>query len=174
MEAPLKMQHKASKLDMGDGFELATQAWKPDVPAKAILVITHGLAEHMGRYTHVADYFVQQSYAVYGFDDRGHGDVAPDRFGYFERFDTLSEDLRRFIEWTKWDNPNFPVFLLGHSMGGLLALYYTVLFPPRLPPLLVSAPLLLGSGEFPAAQQMVVRALTTTSPKLALQPPTSP
>jgi len=163
------MQHKASKLDMGDGVELAMQAWKPDVPAKAILVITHGLAEHMGRYAHVADYFVQQSYAVYGFDDRGHGDVAPDRFGYFERFDTLSEDLRRFIEWTKWDNPNLPVFLLGHSMGGLLALYYTVRYQPSLAALVVSAPLLVGTGEFPAAQQMVVRALSGIVPKLGVQ-----
>src|SRR5258708_36802694 len=116
MEAPLKMQHKASKLDMGDGVELATQAWKPDVPAKAILVITHGLAEHIGRYAHVADYFVQQSYAVYGFDDRGHVDVPPDSFGFFARFNTRSEDLRGLIERMHRANPIFLVFLLGQRL----------------------------------------------------------
>src|SRR5476649_2760096 len=168
-KALLSMQHETGKLDMGDGIELSTQAWKPDAPAKATLVITHGLAEHMGRYVHVGKYFVQHGFAVYGADDRGHGDVPPESFGFFERFDLLGEDLHRVIEWTRRDNPNLPLFLLGHSMGGLVALYYTIRYQSTLSALMVSAPLLVTSSEIPAIQKWAVRALSRVFPKMGAQ-----
>src|SRR5690242_20412917 len=113
------MKHETDTLHTSGSVNLFIQTWKPDADAKGTLVIVHGLHEHSGRYHHVAEYFVRHNFNVYALDQRGHGRSRGDTLGYFERFDTLSEDLRRFIEQVRSEAKVGPLFLLGHSMGGL-------------------------------------------------------
>src|SRR5215813_9494776 len=121
------MKHQAGTLALTGGTNLAAHEWIPDqTPAKATIVIAHGYGDHSGRYDHVAEYFTQQGYALYAADHRGHGQSRGATMGYFESYATLVEDLKQVTEWAHGQRRNSPLFLLGHSMGGLLALSYTL------------------------------------------------
>ncbi|MBC7248758.1 MAG: lysophospholipase [Anaerolineae bacterium] len=115
------------------------RGWEPEGDPRAVLVVAHGYAEHSGRYTHVADYFVGQGYVVYALDHRGHGESAGRR-GYFERFQFLVDDLDKFVTVVRAIGGVGPLFLVGHSMGGLLATAYTIQHPDRVDGLVLSGP----------------------------------
>src|SRR5262249_31008940 len=108
-----------------------------------------------------------QGYALYAADHRGHGVNRGETFGYFERFSALAEDLKRVVELARSEQKM--VVLLGHSMGGLLSLYYTIKYQSTLQDLIVSAPLVTASSEFPAAQRSIVRLLSNIAPRMGVQ-----
>jgi alpha-beta hydrolase superfamily lysophospholipase len=120
------MEHGHSSFKAADGTTIYTASWTPDTPAKAAILIVHGVAEHIHRYEHVAAYFVERGYAVYGVDHRGHGKSEGLRT-YFDNFDQPVDDLKRFVETLK---PQYPkMFLYGHSMGSLISLLYVLKYP---------------------------------------------
>ena len=84
---------------------------------KAIILISHGLAEHCGRYDYTAKKLNSFGYSVYRYDHRGHG-LSDGRRGYIKEADNLFKDSNTLIDLIKLENPNIPVFMLGHSMGG--------------------------------------------------------
>ncbi|MEP7284932.1 MAG: lysophospholipase [Chloroflexota bacterium] len=156
---------------MQDALNQATRIWLPkDNNVKGIIVIAHGYGEHSGRYQHVADYFVQQGYAIYAADHRGHGRNRGTKLGYFDRFDLLYDDLKRVIARAR-EEQRGPLFLLGHSVGGLLALYYAIKNQSTLNGLIVSAPYVRSNAEIPAPMQMVARFLSRVAPRLGIVPP---
>ena len=111
----------------GDGLEIFTYRWQPDpeTPAKAVVQIAHGMAEHAGRYQRLAEALCAAGYAVYANDHRGHGKTAgdPSQVGYFADTDgwfKVAADLRQLTDLVKTRHPHVPVFLLGHSMGSFL------------------------------------------------------
>ncbi len=120
-----------------NGSIIYYRVWQPEREPRAVLLLAHGYAEHSGRYTHVADYFVGRGYAVYALDHRGHGQSAGRR-GYFKRFQFLVDDLDTFFGLVRQRAPGRTVFLVGHSMGGLLAAAYTIQHPDRLDGLVLS------------------------------------
>lgn len=109
-----------------DGIHFFMQGWEPtfDKP-KAVLALIHGLGEHSGRYTHVANALTSSGYALIGFDLRGHGKSGGAR-GHFPSLDAVMEDVRQFFQQVTRQHPETPQFLYGHSLGGLLALTYTL------------------------------------------------
>ena len=147
------MKQQTNSLKTNDGLSLLTRLWRPDNNARGTIVIAHGYGEHSGRYRHVAEYFVQQGYAVYALDHRGHGQSRGDLLGYFERFEMMADDLRRFIEWVRTEDKAGPLFLLGHSMGGLVALYYTISNQAMLKGLVLSGTLLPTSNTVSASSR---------------------
>jgi alpha-beta hydrolase superfamily lysophospholipase len=86
-----------------------------------VLVIAHGVGEHIGRYARVAQYFVDRGIVVYGFDYRGHGHSEGQK-GYIEDFTFYLDDLQKFLETVRTFHPGKKMFLYGHSMGGEVAL----------------------------------------------------
>lgn len=98
------------------------QSWTPDEP-KAIVVLVHGVAEHSSRYVHVAERLNRDGYAVYGVDHRGHGASSGVR-GDIGRFAATVADLHTVRRLAESTLPGLPVFVLGHSLGGLIALDY--------------------------------------------------
>jgi acylglycerol lipase len=121
------------------GLNLYFCCWLPDVSVKAVLVIAHGVAEHIGRYTRVAEYFVDRGMVVYGFDYRGHG-RSEGRKGYLEDFTFYLDDLQRFLEMVGNFHPGKKMFLYGHSMGGEVALGHAERSCDGLSGLILSAP----------------------------------
>ena len=117
-------QHVEGTYPGAAGGSIFWQKWEPKKP-KAVVVIAHGLAEHSSRYGHVADRLNDSGYAVYALDHRGHGksDGTP---GNIERFTFLRGDLDTLLSQARGEHPGLPVFLLGHSYGGLIALDYLV------------------------------------------------
>jgi alpha-beta hydrolase superfamily lysophospholipase len=162
------MKHQESTLTTLDGVRLFTQQWLPDDQAKAVIVIAHGLAEHSSRYAHVARYLVQSGYAVYTFDQRGHGQSRGDSFGYFERFDLLSEDLRQYIELAQAEQKSGPPFLLGHSLGSLLALYYTIRYQTTLKGLISSGALVNANEVANTTTRLLTRVLSAVAPQMGI------
>ena len=98
-------------------------AWLPDGDVKAVLLLVHGNGEHCGRYTNIVNKFVPLGYAIYGLDHIGHGRSEGAR-EMVETFDDYLEPLNAYYKMVKEWQPGKPIFLFGHSQGGLIALDY--------------------------------------------------
>jgi alpha-beta hydrolase superfamily lysophospholipase len=122
-----------------DGLRLHTQYWSPSSAPKATVALVHGYGEHCGRYDHVAKTFLERETAVYAYDQRGYGRSDGPR-AYVDSFEKYLDDLARFLEYVRSRQPNCPLFLFGHSMGGLVVLKYALERQPSVRGLLLSAP----------------------------------
>ena len=129
------------------GLELYYRCWRPEGRPKAVLPIVHGHGEHSGRYAHVADWFVPRGYSVYAFDLRGHGRSQGKR-GALKDFGEYREDVRAFLDLVQEAEPA-PVFLAGHSLGGLIVLNYVLRDPSGLAGVVASGPILSAPGLSP-------------------------
>ena len=99
------------------------RGWEAAAPRAALLVV-HGLAEHSGRYEEFGRRMAENGISVYALDLRGHGQ-SDGRRGHADRFELLLQDLDRFRrEVAGLLEDDTPVFMLGHSMGGLIVLRY--------------------------------------------------
>jgi alpha-beta hydrolase superfamily lysophospholipase len=107
------------------GIDLYYQSWHPQGEVRGILALVHGLGGHSGLYKTIVEYLLPKGYAVYGFDLRGHGRSAGQR-GYINTWAEFRDDLQTFLKLIQQQQPGYPIFLLGHSMGGVIALDYTL------------------------------------------------
>jgi len=106
------------------GNELHVKKWSVDNP-KAQVYLVHGYAEHISRYNHLANQLNAHGYEVIGHDHAGHGNSGGER-AYIDRFDQYVWDLKRVIEENKKED--LPMFIFGHSMGGLVVTSYCTLY----------------------------------------------
>lgn len=134
--------------------QISARLFIPDeVPLRAVMQISHGMCEHMGRYEDVAYWFCQRGIAVCGNDHLGHGQTAlinQSQMGYFGPWGSgrfLVEDLERLRLEVENRFPGFPYFLLGHSMGSFIARLYGAKYGRALAGLIISG----TSGINPAA-----------------------
>ncbi len=142
---------------------LHAQAWLPDGEPRAVVVISHGLAEHGGRYAALAERLVARNYAVYALDHRGHG-RSPGVRANIDRFAYVVSDLGTFVGRAQRQHPGHHAFLIGHSMGGAIALGCALQFPDALKGLVLSAPALaIGEGAT-ALKSWLVRLLSVVAP----------
>lgn len=144
--------------------ELYWQGWLPEADPTAVLLLAHGLGEHSGRYATVVDTLVPDGWAVYGVDHRGHG-RSGGRRAHVERYDHWLTDFDAFRRAVVARHPGLPVFLLGHSMGGQIALAYALDHPDDLAGLVLSAPALANSSV-PRVVRPVLRAVARAAPRL--------
>ncbi|HEV7644378.1 MAG TPA: alpha/beta hydrolase [Pyrinomonadaceae bacterium] len=107
------------------GLSIFTRTWRPVETARGVVVISHGFNSHSGQYFWVAEQLTAAGLAVYALDHRGRGKSDGERF-FVEKFTDFTEDLAAFIQMAKAENPGLPVFLLGHSAGGVIACGYTI------------------------------------------------
>jgi len=111
----------------------------------ASIVFVHGVGEHIGRYAETFQAFSDQGYSCFGFDQRGFGRSAGEP-GHINAFSDYVEDLATFIDVIVGQEPTKTVFLLGHSMGSIVALAYALKYATKLQGLLIfSCPLALAS-----------------------------
>lgn len=124
-----------------DGLQLRTLVWSPQGTTHAHLVLTHGIAEHAGRYAHVAARFARAGIATHAYDLRGFG-ASGGRRAYVDAWSRYHDDLEDQLAAIRTAAGTRPVTLYGHSMGGLIALGYVLAVPPRRRPdlLVLSAP----------------------------------
>jgi acylglycerol lipase len=166
------MRHRELNAAGIGGVNLYAQAWLPGTAPRAVIVVSHGLAEHGGRYETLARELVQHDHAVYAVDHRGHGRSSGPRAN-IERFAHLVADFCAFTERCAGEHPATPVFMLGHSMGGAVAFASALRLQHRLHGLVLSAPALATSQSVPRLQEMFVRLLSVVAPDtgaLALPP----
>lgn len=149
---------------MADGRQIFLRDWSR-ARARGAVLIVHGLGEHSGRYARLAQWCNQRGYAVRSYDQRGHGHT-PGQRGALRHADDLLEDLATVYNDYANGLPR-PPLLLGHSMGGLVALR-TVLDGRIAPPALVLSSPALRSWE-PAWLVRLACVLTVMAPRLPLR-----
>lgn len=149
---------------------LHTERWLPEAPPKAVTMIAHGYGEHIGRYAHVISALTGRGYAVYGLDHRGHG-RSPGPRARITRFDEYVDDLHLLGRRVAGEWPDLPCFLIGHSMGGLIAVRYALRYQSELSGLVVSDPALRITDDIPQFVQKIGQAIAVVAPGLPLVPP---
>ena len=157
------MEHVDGRLDGVEGVELYWQGWLPERGPRGVLLICPGMGEHSGRYATVVHTLVPDGWAVYGFDHRGHGRSTGVRV-HVRRYDDFLADLDTFRRAVAARHELRP-FLLGHSMGGQIALAYALDHQDDLAGLVLSAPA-LQPPPVPRIVRTVATALVRVVPTL--------
>jgi acylglycerol lipase len=158
------VQQLSEAIRVSDGLQLYTQTWLPDNP-KAVVILSHGYAEHSSRYHHFASYLVENGFAVYALDHRGHGRSEGERANV-KVFDEYVNDLSRFVNTVREKHPNLKRFLLGHSMGGTIAAQLAIKQPNQVDALLLSSPYLINAVSVPAPLMAVSGIVSRVLPGL--------
>jgi alpha-beta hydrolase superfamily lysophospholipase len=140
--------HHHGRLMSRDDHFIVWQSWLPGPLPRAALVFVHGLAEHIGRYGYPIQHFTRLGFACYGLDLRGHGQSDGIRV-HVQSFDDYDADVAVVLREVRERHPGLPTVLIGHSMGGLVALRYALNHPDELQALIVSSPAL---GAHPKAR----------------------
>ena len=121
------------------GLRIHYRTWLPAGAPRGVVVIAHGYAEHGGRFAAVAERLVAGEVAVRAPDHRGHG-LSEGKRSSVVRFDDYVDDLSTVLGAARTEWPSLPLILLGHSMGGLMALRLATRGDTPIDGLVVSAP----------------------------------
>lgn len=165
------MQHHTGSFRTSDALTLYTQHWLPEAPqaeVRACVVLAHGYAEHSSRYAHVAEQLTANGYALYAFDCRGHGKSDGERANV-DVFREFVMDLGDFTEHVRQSHPNVPRFLLGHSMGGMVALQLVLEHPEKVDGLILSAAYVQNAADVPPLLLRLSRLVSHYFPSLPVQ-----
>jgi acylglycerol lipase len=161
------MNHSDGYFKNSTNAKLFYQAWLPDGETKAVLFIVHGLGEHSGRYMNVVNHFVPLGYAVYGLDHIGHGKSDGER-EVINRFEDFTEPLTIFYNMVKSWQPGKPIFILGHSMGGLISCYYLLDNQDKFCGAVISAASIKVPSNISSTTILMGKVLSAIAPKAGL------
>jgi len=140
---------------------------RPSAP-RAVLVVVHGLGEHSGRYDELAHALVAGNFAYYSFDLRGHGKSGGPR-GDVHKFDDYLYDLNRFLGLVRQREKHLPIFLMGHSLGGILTVLYALDHQSELAGLITASTAFQLASPPGALSLLGARVLSTVAPGVKLQ-----
>jgi acylglycerol lipase len=168
------MSNREGLFSAADGLQLFEQHWLPDGDAVADVIFLHGFVEHSGRYADVAEILRGRRYVVHMMDHRGHGRSAGDRI-WIRSFSQYVNDLSLFVDRVAKAYSGRPLFLFGHSMGGAIALEYSLRrcadpgdCGPRLAGVVLSAPAIkVGKDLYPILRRLA-SLVGTLLPRLRL------
>jgi acylglycerol lipase len=159
-------EHVEGRFAGAAGGMISWQGWVPDTPPVGVVIIVHGISEHGGRYAHVGARLAADGYATYVHDHRGHGRSDGVRAN-IDRMSTVVTDLETMVRSMAGRHPDLPMFLYGHSMGGLIMLSYLTGNPAPLRGAVVQA----AAVEFPGgsrATRSVAGLISAISPNLGV------
>jgi len=144
---------------------LFRRGWVPREPRAAVLLV-HGYGEHSGRYEHVGTRLAERGFATHAYDHLGHGRSSGARC-HVRRMDDYLDDLERVLGHVREEHPDLAVFVLGHSMGGLVT---AMLARERRPEMAgyVTSGAALETPPLPALRMWTVRLLRRVAPRLSL------
>ena len=150
-------------VDFVDGFRCHYQHWIPKHP-KALVVMLHGLGDHIGRYNELVSHLACNGYACALYDQRGHG-MSSGRRGNFGHFDNLILDLQNFIEFSSAKiEGDVPLFLVGGSLGGLVCLNFLIKTNSEISGVVLISPAILPNIRIPSWKKSVARILGSAVP----------
>lgn len=153
------------ELHTTDNLKLFGHSWQPDTGAvKASVALVHGMGEHIMRYDHWAEKFVNQGYAVTGMDHRGHGRSEGKR-GHIPSYESLLQDVDMLIKKSLKFYPDKPVILYGHSLGGNIVLNHA-LTRKNIPRYIVTSPWLKLAFEPPKIKLVLAQLMKRIMPGL--------
>ena len=161
------MKHDEGWTEAADDTRLYWQRHTPDDGPRAALLFVHGLAEHSGRYGHVMRRFAEAGFDCWALDYRSHG-KSPGLRVHVDRFDEFLLDIAAAYRLVRAEQASLPLYLVGHSQGGLLVLRHVLARPDGINGIIVSSPFLgMHPNAAPSAPlHMVANVISTFSPKL--------
>lgn len=157
------MSHAEGTFTTADGLRIHHQSWLPDAAPRAAVMLLHGLGEHSGRYAHVAEALNRAGCAVHTFDLRGHGRSEGKRV-FVRSYDEFLDDIAQFRTLVEQRHPGVPLVVLGHSMGGNLAVGHALDRPDGIVGLVLSAPALAVGSDLTPAKLKAIRMIAKVAP----------
>lgn len=157
--------HTEDSFTTKDGLRLHAQDWLPEGVVRARLILLHGFGDHSGRYAEFAAFLNAAGVAVHTYDQRGHG-KSPGKRAYINHFDDFLEDLDLYRAHVRDRIDGAPLFLMGHSMGGMVLTRYaqTRDIPAR--GLVFSSPFLGFPDDVPQMLLKLANVLSIITPWL--------
>ena len=157
------MQQTEGTLTAFDGTTIFHRTWTPDGDPKAVVLLVHGLGEHLGRYQHVAERLTDAGYVVAALDHRGHGRSGGKRV-FVKSYDELMRDLSQFRRQVEAEHPDLPLVLLGHSMGGNLVMGHTLGNQDGIAGIALSGAALKVGDDFSSIQRKIFSGIAKVAP----------
>ena len=159
------MEHFKTNWKSCDGLDIAAYGWVPENrPAKAVVCLVHGIGEHTGRYLHIAEAFTREGLVFFGADLRGHGNSRGKK-GHFPSIEVVNKDIDLLLEHARERYPGIPLFLYGHSLGGILVLYYCLKQKPDIQGVISTSPGLHNALEKQPVKLFSARVLGLLVPE---------
>jgi len=146
---------------------LYRRVWLPDGDVRAVLLVVHGLGEHCGRYVHVAESLTSHGFAVHALDLVGHG-KSTGTPGHVDAFRQYLDGVAALLEYVREQHPDRPVFLVGHSMGGLISTLFLLQNQSAFAGCVLSGPLIRSDAEPPRLLLVINRLVSALLPKLGM------
>src|SRR5262245_4760961 len=116
---------REEKIEGSGGLRILVRSWRPASTPRAVVTICHGLNAHSGYYRWAAAQLVESGLAVHALDLHGRGQSDGERF-YVEKVGDYVDDVDAVVSLARSREPGLPVFLLGHSAGGVVSCLYTL------------------------------------------------
>ncbi|TDL67413.1 alpha/beta hydrolase [Rhodococcus qingshengii] len=148
-----------------DGAELFYSMIEPLTAPKATVIIVHGHGDHSGGLHNISYNLVQEGYIVYTFDLRGHGKSSGKR-GFIKSWDEYRGDLHEFRKLVSKKQPGLPLYMIGHSMGGVIALDYAIDFSSGISGIIAIAPAI--SFEVTRFERLGITLMGKLKPDLSI------
>ncbi|XP_048212311.1 monoglyceride lipase [Perognathus longimembris pacificus] len=153
-----------------DGQYLFCRYWKPSGTPKALVFVSHGAGEHCGRYDDLAQMLLRLDLLVFAHDHVGHGQSEGERMVVSD-FQVFVRDVLQHVDLVQKDHPRLPVFLLGHSMGGAIAILTAAERPRHFSGMVLISPLVVASPESATTFKILAaRVLNLVMPNMSLGP----
>ncbi len=156
-----------------NGIAIVYRVWQPAAEARGIVLVSHGLGEHSGRYRHVAAALTGAGFVCYGIDHIGHG-LSEGMRAYVPDGWLPVRDMDQLYHMARADFPDLPVLLFGHSMGSLIGLAFELRNPGRLRGIALTGLPVHGEYDKPAWLISLCLWAAQYIPKLRLSPPGLP
>jgi alpha-beta hydrolase superfamily lysophospholipase len=149
-----------------DGIDLFFRVIEPLTAPKAAVIVVHGHGDHSGGLQNISESLVNKEYIVYAPDLRGHGKSAGKR-GYIQSWDEFSGDLHEFRKLVSLDQPELPLYIVGHSIGGLITLEYALDHSEGISGIIAIAPAI--SYEVTSLEQLGIHLMGKLMPDYSIK-----
>jgi alpha-beta hydrolase superfamily lysophospholipase len=161
------MKHRDGRFTGAAGRSIYYQYWEPESPPRAVLLVAHGAGEHSARYRQLAQFFTGHSYIVAALDLNGHGN-SEGIPGHVNSFEDYLLELGALHKQVTEHFAGVPVFLLGHSMGGLIGSLYLLQHQSQFQGAILSGPAIKTIQQPPWLQVLIIRLLAVLAPRLGV------
>ncbi|RJP49553.1 MAG: alpha/beta hydrolase [Anaerolineaceae bacterium] len=162
------MQHHEMNWKSRDGLDIFAQTWEPTaIQPRAVACLVHGLGEHSSRYAHVAESLTKEGFILFASDLRGHGRSGGPR-GHISSIEDIMQDVDVLLGQARSRYPGLPLFLYGHSLGGILVLHYSLTRKPALRGVIATSSGLRTALEDQPVKVFLAKALGALMPRTAI------
>lgn len=151
-----------------DATELFFRVMKPAGAPKAVVIVIHGHGDHSGGMKNITESLVKNGYIVYAYDLRGHGNSTGKR-GYIRKWSEFRGDLHEFRKRVSFENPELPLYIAGHSIGGLITLDYSLDYSEGLSGIIAISPALSYEATF--IERMGINLMGAIKPDYSINKP---